>query len=79
MSELEAAERYWWARVRQALKSGNVQAAADIMQSAHDEWAPTRKAFTLSEALRERTAKTFTAGCIALGDPAPLEKENDNG
>jgi hypothetical protein len=28
--------------------------------------------------IERRIAKTFTAGCAALGDPAPLDKENDH-
>ena len=74
MSEIEAKERYYWSKIRQALKDGDVYAACVFHEEA---WIEDE-----SEGLRNRLAgkisATFTAGCIALGDPAPTDKENDH-
>lgn len=74
MSELEARERYYWSKIRQALKIGDTVGAGLALGLAGVEY-PTSD---LTWSLRERIGKTFTAGCIALGDPAPLDKENDH-
>lgn len=76
MSELEAKERYYWSKIRQALKIGNVGAARDILMVAAGDPFIEDPLFICS--LEDRVGKTFTAGCAALGDPAPLDKENDH-
>ena len=75
MSELEARERYYWSKIRQALKVGDTIGAGMALGLANVEY-PTSD---LTWSLRERIATTFTAGLAALGDPAPLDKEQDNG
>jgi hypothetical protein len=70
MSEREENERYWWSKISQALKVGDVETAWHRLQ--HDDKE-------MENSLMCRVADTFTAGCIALGDTAPLDKENDNG
>ena len=71
MSELEARERYYWSKIRQDLKAGHVEDAAGWFEVVSE------KAPHLYRALEIKVAATFTAGCIALGDPAPLEKEQE--
>ena len=73
MSESEARERYYWSKIRQAIKCcGDVEGAAIWLQYACAENGQ------LYKNLRNRIRDTFTAGCIALGDPAPLDKERDH-
>lgn len=73
MSEIEARERYYWSKIRQDLKAGHVEDAAAWFDVVSE------KAPHLYRALEIKVAATFTAGCIALGDPAPLDKEQYNG
>jgi hypothetical protein len=68
-----AKERYYWSKVRQSIKAGMlVQAAGFITES---DRTPPRIGILLTK----RAADTFTAGCVALRDPAPLDKETGNG
>ena len=69
VSEREANERYWWSKIRQALKAGDVENAERFLQ--HDDKE-------MENTLRCRVADTFTAGCIALGDPAQPEQEKNH-
>jgi hypothetical protein len=78
MSELEARERYWWSKIRQALKDGDVSAAESIIWKCADETETEADYDEIIGRLTARIGKTFTAGCNALGDPAPLTKENDH-
>jgi hypothetical protein len=72
VSEREATERYAWSKARQALKSGDTGAFVRAMNAIY-EGSPD-----VFPVIERRIAKTFTAGCAALGDPAPLDKENDH-
>jgi hypothetical protein len=74
VSEMEARERFWWAKVRQAMKMGKVLVAYDLMEKA---WLETRSD-RLRGQLERNIANTFKAGCAALRDPAPLDKEQDH-
>lgn len=71
MSEIEARDRYWWSKIRQALKAGNIEELADVMDrvSWHEPHRYSQMQYMI--------AKTFTAGCTALGDPAPTDKEQE--
>ena len=71
MSEIEARERYWWSRVRQSLKQGNLVSFYGVMNRM---W---REEPGIVPVIEARVSKTFKAGCTALGDPAPI-KENDH-
>lgn len=74
MSELEATERYYWSRIRQSLKGGKMHECRTMFHGAYrEDGGPD-----LCRRLEERIGTTFTAGCIALGDPAPLDKERDH-
>lgn len=74
MSELEARERYYWSKIRQALKVGDIMTCRTMLHGAERESnGPDFRA-----KLQGRIGDTFTAGCIALGDPAPLDKEQDH-
>lgn len=75
MSESEARERYYWSKIRLALKDGNPYLAARCVDSASGDCDCD---IGMATRLEERIAKTFTAGCAALGDPAPLDKEQDH-
>jgi hypothetical protein len=72
-AEMEAKQRFYWSKIRQAMKLGQADAAAywleDIKCNENTE---------IHTNLSERLADTFKAGCNALGDPAPLTKENDH-
>lgn len=72
MSEMQATERYWWSQVRCAMKGGRCSSAGAHLIAAEHE-----NGVEFGLALRERVARTFAAGCAALGDPAPLENERD--
>ena len=75
MSEIEAKERYYWSKIRQALKDGDASECGRIFDFMGEcPFVPPG----VQDRIRKRIAKTFTAGCIALGDPAPLDKENDH-
>lgn len=69
MSDRSAAKVYFWSKVRQALKGGACGSAARYMTEAE------REHDGLGHELMFKAAETFKAGCIALGDPAPLDKE----
>lgn len=70
MSEIEAKERYYWSKIRQALKSGSFENAITAWDTMLDE------ASEVEGAMRRKVRKTFTAGCNALGDPAPTEEKD---
>lgn len=72
MSDRSAAKVYFWSKVRQALKGGACGSAARYMTEAE------REHDGLGHELMFKAAETFKAGCIALGDPAPLDKEQDH-
>lgn len=67
--EQAAKERYYWSKIRQALRAGNMSGLFQTMNRVYAEWPD---GFMV---LEDRIGKTFIAGCIALGDPAPLDKE----
>lgn len=73
MSELEANRRYWWSKVRQALSVGSCGTAVCCIMAAE------RETEGLGDILAVRVSDTFRAGLAVLGDPAPLDKEQDNG
>jgi hypothetical protein len=73
MSDRSAAKLYFWSKVRQALKNGACGSAMRHLTDAE------REHDGLGHELMAKAAETFTAGCAALGDPAPLDKGNDNG
>lgn len=75
MSEMEAKERYYWSKIRQALKAGDIKAAHGILSTRVAGWEDCAY---LDSRLRDRVAITFSAGCATLGDPAPLDKEQDH-
>lgn len=70
MSEIEARERYYWSKIRQALKSGNLGPTLHHLNALYEDEP------NLVQILQDRIGKTFTAGCIALGDPAPTEEQD---
>jgi hypothetical protein len=72
MDEMSAWQRREWAHLRLALKSGRIREAAAIIDSCDKEMGPT-----FSLLLCDRAATTFTAGCNALGDPAPIKEKDD--
>lgn len=71
--ELDAQERFYWSKIRQGIKDGNLVLASGILRMANDECG-----YKMVVRLVDRIKATFTAGCIALGDPAPLDKEQDH-
>lgn len=71
--ELDAMERFYWSKIRQCIKGGNLVLASGVLRMANDECG-----HKMVVRLRDRIKATFTAGCIALGDPAPLDKEQDH-
>ncbi len=74
MNEPAAKDRYYWSKIRQAMKLGDALMADYWLEQANDDIGEGLKGD-----LREKLANTFTAGLAALGDPAPLDKEQDNG
>lgn len=78
MSELEAKERYYWSKIRQALKEGNTDVADREMRRSFYEAGHEMDLYMLTVNLKQKVAKTFTAGCIALGDPAQPEQEKNH-
>ncbi len=72
MSEIDARERYYWSKIRQALKGGDLESAAKWLDTASEQ-VPH-----LTRAIQMIVAATFELGCRIGGDPAPLDKENDH-
>lgn len=71
MTERDAAAVYFWGKIRQCLKHGHCGLAMRYMTSAEKEYDG------LGHEMMDRAGKTFTAGCVVLGDPAPLNGESD--